>query len=1036
MLITQNGSFLRSGFSLPASAVDGKAKFALSMWVYWDNRSATDNNQLIGELLGSTTTSWTITRNSTGRIQCSVAVNNGGSVQRLTAVTLDKGSSGGSFYHLFCAYEASTGVLSIYVNGSVTAEATANAGATGRAMWTTGAARPVVTFFNNADEWRLGETVLWLGDSIPAPSDMQDYNLGTTDMDTICSGIAPVARYKNIQDPTQTIDSSGEYVEDTSGNDYHLVWTSGSAVIDNVLAGATPTIEPFASEVTTSGELLKVSFRNIVGESTAFIVDKGDGVISLRRKEHGVGDWSAPSDCIYYARRGANGANSNVLWIVIPSGLRATGADDLYEITFADSSAIIAGAVTQWSASAVLTPTNSYGVEPYSLPDIAIRKPINSSLGAIAEGDGFIQFVDVMMNCGYWSRVATYAATGIPETIVNGQPFAFVGLFANFVPTYNGIVHLMWRGSPASVPKLMNGSSVELDLEQAQDTIDKDGQTWNRRTYEVIGTGCSLFIYPDGSDQFNLTHVAVVRDEQFTSWQDGEIVDSKWSINHRGLTSLRWMDTMHAVNCNAWNESHFLSESYGFPKLSKNSSNTEATYAHTVTAQETYTGDGYFNSGTILKLTLSEAHSQLKSGQRGTLSGFTLTGADTPSTVSVSIDTDNAGLDADEVVVRTSSAGTHSGSGVLTVTFKHIPPVWAIAGLQNASYAEGATANVCWVTRPHASTDAAWEQFVEKLDAQLTSGIEIWVEYSNETWNSAFEGQWRHLEGLARRNGATDGHDQHAASSYDTYKVTRAAVTSGRVVKLVIAGQSVTASVLGTRMGYLQARYNADDAPEKPATWDAFPVVMSTSNYFDFMNGSGLSATTYQCNRDAVANLTANGTIDLGYLAYRDLSPYIAIKATYGKILWAYEGGPNWDVPNEGNGDFTAVTRVIFAAAHHPRMANIMWGAWELYVTEGGFDGVSSGSHEADWSEITGKNWSNVKSWNQVAGVGDGSDGRYDNLSNLDTYIANGYTDPVWDNLVSTRAHAIEAWAEEDAPVTQSLVISAGGSYLVLETAV
>jgi len=405
--------------------------------------------------------------------------------------------------------------------------------------------------------------------------------------------------------------------------------------------------------------------------------------------------------------------------------------------------------------------------------------------------------------------------------------------------------------------------------------------------------------------------------------------------------------------------------------------------------------------------------------------------------VTVSIDTDNAGLAANEVVVRVGSAGTHSGSGTLTVTINSIPPAWAIAGLQNAAYAEGGKSNACWICRPHACTDASWEQWVGELDSELDAGIEIWVEYSNEVWNSAFQGQWRHNEGMAQRNSAVNGHDQYAASSYATYKITKASAVSGRTVRLIIAGQSVTASVVSSRMGYLQSRYTADTNPDKPASWAAFNVIMSTSNYFDWLSSSGLTASTFQCNRDSVVNLTPNGVIDLADLGYRDLSSYVAIKATYGKNLWAYEGGPNWDVPDEEADDFTDVTRAIFAASHHPRMANAMWGAWEAYVTVGGFDGVSCGTHEGDWSEITGKNWSNVKSWGQISGAGDGTDGRYNNVNNLATYIANGDTDPVWDNLVSTRAYSVEQWASEEEEESNSeyLVIQVGGQYLVLEMA-
>ncbi len=332
-----------------------------------------------------------------------------------------------------------------------------------------------------------------------------------------------------------------------------------------------------------------------------------------------------------------------------------------------------------------------------------------------------------------------------------------------------------------------------------------------------------------------------------------------------------------------------------------------------------------------------------------------------------------------------------------------------IASVQNEMYEyTGGRSRIAWINRPHASDDAAFQNFLERLHANLNPNIEIWVEYSNEVWNyaAAFNGQ----TGYAARQATKLGIDMdgfYAKKTYDNYKLLESVVGGSRSYKVVAAGQQANSWHLQKRMDALQKELERDADPRKPS-WEELPVVMSVALYVEYVD---TNPTTAQSNRDGLAQVTAAGAVEVAELKMRGLSAYPAIKAQFGKELWAYEGGVHFIVSGNSAPDYAQVQRRVFAAQLHPRAANLLWENWRRATEEYGFDGVNGYLRQGNWSVDRGASWGDFYSYDQEAGRGDGTDGKFNNLAALDNYMANGESDPSWKEFVSVRGYAQDMWA-------------------------
>jgi hypothetical protein len=209
-----------------------------------------------------------------------------------------------------------------------------------------------------------------------------------------------------------------------------------------------------------------------------------------------------------------------------------------------------------------------------------------------------------------------------------------------------------------------------------------------------------------------------------------------------------------------------------------------------------------------------------------------------------------------------------------------------------------------------------------------------------------------------------------------------------------------------------KAEFDADTDPDK-GTWANHPCIMSVSNYHD-----GPDCTTGDAEGDVnqvgIPQLSSRGVAELYDWGIRDYSDYAAIITTYGKLIYAYEGGFNWDTPS----DMSALTRAVFAGQLTPIAAYQYWANFAA-VAAAGYSGACVLGVRGTWTESTGKSWGLTYKFDQQPGLGDGSDGLYDNLSdvtaNLDDYRADGTTG--WESFVSPRFYAIEQWGGTDPVV-------------------
>jgi hypothetical protein len=107
-----------------------------------------------------------------------------------------------------------------------------------------------------------------------------------------------------------------------------------------------------------------------------------------------------------------------------------------------------------------------------------------------------------------------------------------------------------------------------------------------------------------------------------------------------------------------------------------------------------------------------------------------------------------------------------------------------------------------WFCMPHQADDDYVRAFAEKVRSQLHADATIYIEESNETWNSAFK-QWRWYEDQSKARGDKNAHDLKAQRMARTFRIWEDVLGADRVVR-VLAGQSANdwhASQLAQRLG-------------------------------------------------------------------------------------------------------------------------------------------------------------------------------------------------------------------------------------------
>src|SRR5207248_883517 len=111
-----------------------------------------------------------------------------------------------------------------------------------------------------------------------------------------------------------------------------------------------------------------------------------------------------------------------------------------------------------------------------------------------------------------------------------------------------------------------------------------------------------------------------------------------------------------------------------------------------------------------------------------------------------------------------------------------------------------------WFNMPHQADDTYVQNFAQLVDQLLAPDLGVYVEHSNEVWNSGF-GQYNYVEaqGAAQR---LDGAQYHGLRTRAIGAIFKAALGSARVVA-VLAAQAANLYTATEGLDLLRSRYGA-----------------------------------------------------------------------------------------------------------------------------------------------------------------------------------------------------------------------------------
>ena len=329
-----------------------------------------------------------------------------------------------------------------------------------------------------------------------------------------------------------------------------------------------------------------------------------------------------------------------------------------------------------------------------------------------------------------------------------------------------------------------------------------------------------------------------------------------------------------------------------------------------------------------------------------------------------------------------------------------------------------------WCNVPVLATDDCVTQMAETVMSLLPVGKKCWLEYSNECWNYAFGySQTRYCYGMGQFDtdfsGQTNltyrGWQWYAKRAGQVHNLFAAVFSSyGRLndLKRVYGGQfgstNVQNIILSTALGY---GYQIDAFAVAPY-YSSGPNEPSYASLYDSLSQDQLMdlSDAYVASGPYIASMTAHKAALASYPV---------------TVLVTYEGGPEAGVPaNDGAyiGSYNLAQRSR-EWTRHPRYAsqfnyilsqfNSMGVALHMAFTlEGGNGDINSLSGSSNWPAF--------QRWDQPWGVGDGSDGQFDNRTDLDDLS----------QIVSVYGYAVKRFQQVQAGHSAGSLIKVGNKVL------
>jgi hypothetical protein len=246
-----------------------------------------------------------------------------------------------------------------------------------------------------------------------------------------------------------------------------------------------------------------------------------------------------------------------------------------------------------------------------------------------------------------------------------------------------------------------------------------------------------------------------------------------------------------------------------------------------------------------------------------------------------------------------------------------------------------------WFTLPHQSDEAYARSFAQMLKEKLDPALGVYVEHSNEVWNTLFA-QHAYLTARARAFGVTLP-QYHALRTRTLAGVFKAELGAERVVA-VLGGQAVSTWASTSGLDYLRGRLGA------AATGiDAVAI----APYF------GVSPTPAEAGRFTAMSLDAfinhvRTTVFAGERAH--MRNHRTVASKYGLRLLAYEGGQHMVGVGPAQDD-QALNALFDSFNRDPRIKQLYLDYLAIWKREGGelfmhFNDVSRYTKWGRWGAL------------------------------------------------------------------------------------
>lgn len=279
-----------------------------------------------------------------------------------------------------------------------------------------------------------------------------------------------------------------------------------------------------------------------------------------------------------------------------------------------------------------------------------------------------------------------------------------------------------------------------------------------------------------------------------------------------------------------------------------------------------------------------------------------------------------------------------------------------------------------WFCMPHQASDDYVRQFALQVKRDLKPGLKVYIEYSNEIWNSMFAqtkfSNARGVElGFAPADKAWEGGWRYSAfRSVQIFKIWEEVFGGRDRLVRVMATQSVSANVSENKLSFQDAYKYCDALATAPYFGPMIPVKNDKQP---------------ELTADKVATWTADQLLD--YAEQNEFTKSIesmkkqkAIAAKYGLTLVAYEGGQHMVGLREATKN-EALNNLFYATNRHERMGQIYQRYLDAWRETGGgmfclFSSVSTWGRSGSWGLLENQTESTPKyeavmQWNRENAV-------------------------------------------------------------------